>query len=78
MAENFLALKLGETWAEVEHDFEKMGFRPIAIDGQLLLTLMHRFYKWALYIKEAQTELLQKEKQKALTIGSDCEKHILI
>lgn len=65
LAENFLALKLGEVWTELAQDFETTGFRPIPIDGDLISTLTQRFYKWALHTKEAQVKLLKKDKQKA-------------
>lgn len=68
LAENFLALKLGEVWTEMAQDFETTKFMPIAIDEQLILALTQRFCKWALYIQEAQLDLLHKEKQKAGTL----------
>lgn len=68
MAENFLALKLGEVWSELAQDFENSGFKPIAIDGELISTMLQRFYKWTLHIKEAQIKLLKKDKQQALTL----------
>lgn len=61
LAENFLALKLGEAWVELNRDFEKTGIRPLAIDSEMIGLLIHRFHKWALHIKTVQETLLRKD-----------------
>ncbi|KAK5646947.1 hypothetical protein RI129_005411 [Pyrocoelia pectoralis] len=61
LAENFLALKLGETWIEVSRDLENAGIVPLAIDAGFIAQLTHRFYKWSQHIKIAQEKLLEQK-----------------
>ncbi|KAF5281280.1 hypothetical protein FQA39_LY05166 [Lamprigera yunnana] len=60
LAENFLALKLGEAWVEVSQDIEKSGIMPLAIDEEFIVYLKRRFRKWAQHIRISQEKLLEK------------------
>ncbi|KAF5277774.1 hypothetical protein FQR65_LT03754 [Abscondita terminalis] len=61
LAENFLALKLGEAWVEVGQDIERSGICPLAIDEGFIVQLKRRFLKWSQHIQIAQKKLLEKQ-----------------
>lgn len=64
VAENYLALKLGETWCEIARDFEFIDMIPIAIDSYIIETLVQAFYKSSLQIRRAQKEILRCQNEK--------------
>ncbi|XP_031342178.1 cilia- and flagella-associated protein 69-like [Photinus pyralis] len=61
LAENFLALKLGETWMEVSRDLENAGVLPLAIDTAFVTQLTRRFHNWSQHIRISQEKLLEQE-----------------
>ncbi|XP_074030962.1 uncharacterized protein isoform X2 [Leptinotarsa decemlineata] len=66
MAENFLALKLGEAWVELEIEFTVMNFKPLPADYKIMSTLVTRYHKWGEYLKETQNEIFREGKEKEL------------
>lgn len=63
-----MTFKLGEVWVELNKDVEKAGIRPLAIDGELIATLIHRFHKYALHIKTIQQKLLTEKQRNVYLI----------
>ncbi|KAK4880266.1 hypothetical protein RN001_008412 [Aquatica leii] len=61
LAENFLALKLGEAWIEVSQDIDKSGIRPLAIDEAFMALLKRRFLKWSQHLQISQEKMLEKQ-----------------
>lgn len=66
MAENYLQFKLGEAWCEINKDLQTLGLHPMAIDGQIIETLIRKHYHWSMQVKEIQEEVL-KRKNKEVT-----------
>ncbi|GJQ70255.1 hypothetical protein Trydic_g22699 [Trypoxylus dichotomus] len=63
LAENYFPLKLGEIWVELKRDMEVAGIRPLVYDLETISTMVRRFYKWSLFIRNAQKQLVFKQKK---------------
>ncbi|CAH1183533.1 unnamed protein product [Phaedon cochleariae] len=80
LADNFLALKFGEAWKEVEIEFDIINFDPTQTDKKIMSSLLMRAEKWGEYLKETQSKILQRhyenemlEEQKLyVKIGESC------
>ncbi|XP_028127955.1 uncharacterized protein LOC114324351 [Diabrotica virgifera virgifera] len=61
LAENFLSLKLGEVWEELQLKFEIIKFEPLPIDAYIINSLVERTHQWGAHLKEAQRDILKQE-----------------
>lgn len=59
MAENYLALKLGEEWKEIQQGFSRCKIKPIQTDEETLKTMVEITDKWAKDIQNQQHILLK-------------------
>lgn len=60
LADNYLALKLGEEWKEIEQDFKKMNIRPIMLDQKVLRNMSEITDKWGKDIQQMQEDVVKK------------------
>lgn len=60
LAENYLALKLGEEWKEIKQGFSRCKIKPIQTDEETLKTMVEITDKWAKDIQTQQYILLKK------------------
>lgn len=67
VAENFLALKLGEAWIELKEEFERKSISLTSMDHKGILALTERATKLAQYLQSVQNEILQTAKEKVGT-----------
>ncbi|KRT86078.1 hypothetical protein AMK59_1996, partial [Oryctes borbonicus] len=66
LAENYFPLKLGEIWVELKKDMEVAGIRPLAYDLEIISTMVRRYYKWSVFIRNAQEKIVQKQKKQEI------------
>lgn len=64
VAENFLALKLGEAWVELNEEFERSSIILTSNDHKLLCSLTERTHKLAEYLQSVQNEIIQNANEK--------------
>lgn len=60
-AENYLALKLGETWVELGIDLKKLGLMPLGLDQNIISILSQRLRIWSLNLKTYQEYFLKQK-----------------
>ncbi|XP_025832774.1 uncharacterized protein LOC108732881 isoform X4 [Agrilus planipennis] len=66
LAQNYLLLKLGEVWSEIQIDLINENLQPIDLDSFLLDTVTKYYRNWGLRIQEAQHEIIQQNRFKEL------------
>ncbi|KAJ8955553.1 hypothetical protein NQ318_001383 [Aromia moschata] len=54
LAENFLALKLGEAWLELKTDLDRIPVTLIPADSKMMTYLIDRAVKWSSYLQKFQ------------------------
>ncbi|KAH1024471.1 hypothetical protein HUJ05_003948, partial [Dendroctonus ponderosae] len=64
LADNYLALKLGEEWKEIEQDFKKMNMRPILLDAKILKDMSEVTDKWGKDVQQMQKDVVKKHHMK--------------
>ncbi|KAL1497007.1 hypothetical protein ABEB36_008039 [Hypothenemus hampei] len=68
LANNYLALKLGEAWKEIQQEFTKTKIKPIPYDKKTLEMMVQITDKWAKDIQKIQQDVLRNHQLK------ECEK----
>ncbi|KAJ9600852.1 hypothetical protein L9F63_000964, partial [Diploptera punctata] len=58
IVENFLALKIGEVWFEIAQDIQNLGVQPLALDAEVLETVLEHQRNWSLCIQDAQFRIM--------------------
>ncbi|XP_018577709.1 uncharacterized protein LOC108916012 [Anoplophora glabripennis] len=76
IAENFLALKLGEAWVELKEQFDRSSISLTYIDNRLLSALTERTNKLAQYLQSIQNEIIQNANEKELFKEYKLYKHL--
>ncbi|KAG5888919.1 hypothetical protein JTB14_019415 [Gonioctena quinquepunctata] len=60
LADNFLALKLGEAWVELQVEFNTVKFQPLPSDKKVISSLVTRYHKWGEFLRKTQLEILEE------------------
>lgn len=62
LAENYLPLKLGEAWVELERDIATDKIKPLGLDAYVTSILAGRLRTWSEHIKKIQENYVQRDR----------------
>ncbi|KAJ8980209.1 hypothetical protein NQ317_002222 [Molorchus minor] len=76
LAENFLALKLGEAWIELKTEMDRIPITLIPADNKMVSFLIKRAIKWSSHLQTCQNTVLQNDSEKEM-IKEQCLYNLL-